>query len=155
MEFQETFQVVSGKCQQILKIVSNWFKEVFKEFPEGFLVIPWVFHDCFKEALRNFRYRICRPFLRFLDPEIAPFLLFLDPEIHLSIFTISDSRICSISEVSGSKSCSISTISGITIIHLSAAPNPLVGSRRGATFSRAHLMIQKLQKWCSFWIQKQ
>ena len=43
----------------------------------------------------------------------------------------------------------------ITIIHLSAAPNPLVGNRRGGTFSRAHLMIQKLQKWSSFWIQKQ
>ena len=42
----------------------------------------------------------------------------------------------------------------ITIIHLSAAPNPLVGNRRGGTFSRAHLMIQKLQKWCGFWIQK-
>ena len=26
------------------------------------------------------RYRICQPFLRFLDPEIAPFLQFLDPE---------------------------------------------------------------------------
>ena len=43
----------------------------------------------------------------------------------------------------------------ITIIHLSAAPNPLVGNIRGGTFSRAHLMIQKLQKWSSFWIQKQ
>ena len=42
----------------------------------------------------------------------------------------------------------------VTIIHLSAAPNPLVGNRQGGTFSRAHLMIQKLQKWCSFWIQK-
>ena len=40
------------------------------------------------EATRNLkviepkpRYRICQPFLQFLDPEIAPFLRFLDPEI--------------------------------------------------------------------------
>ena len=38
----------------------------------------------------------------------------------------------------------------VTIIHLSAAPNPLVGNRQGGTFSQAHLMIQKLQNWCSF-----
>ena len=43
----------------------------------------------------------------------------------------------------------------VAIIHLSAASNPLVGNRRGGTISRAHVMIQKLQKWRSFWIQKQ
>ena len=57
-------------------------------------------------------YRICRPFLRFLDPEIAPFLRFLDPEFFLSIFTISGSRNGSISGVSGSRNCTISTICG-------------------------------------------
>ena len=83
-------------------------------------------------------YRICRPFLRFLDPEIAPFLQFLDPEIILSIFTISGSRNCSISAISGSRNCTISTISGsrIFFVHF------------------YNFWIQKLQYFCSFWIQK-
>ena len=36
---------------------------------------------CFVETYKNYlRYRICRPFLRFLDPEIEPFQQFLDSE---------------------------------------------------------------------------
>ena len=84
------------------------------------------------------RYRICRPFLLFLDPEIAPFLWFLDPEIFSSIFTISGSRNCSISAVSGARNCTISTISG--------ARNFLVHFH--------DFWIQKLQYFSSFWIQK-
>ena len=92
---------------------------------------------CTRELV-EFWYRICRPFLRFLDPEISPFLRFLDPEIVLSIFTISGSRNCSISAVSGSRNCTISTISGsrIFLVHIH------------------NFWIQKLQYFWGFWIQK-
>ena len=52
-------------------------------------------------------YRICQPFLRFMDPEITQFVL--------SIFIISGSRNCCISAVSGSRNYTISTISGSRI----------------------------------------
>ena len=103
-------------------------------------ICNYVSKDTSMQSLQyaSMRYRICRPFLRFLDPEIAPFLQFLDPEIFWSIFTISGSRNCSISAVSGSRNCTISTISGsrIFLVHIH------------------NFWIQKLQYFWGFWIQK-
>ena len=75
-------------------------------------------------------YRICQPFLRFMDPEITQFVL--------SIFIISGSRNCCISAVSGSRNYTISTISGsrFFFVHF------------------YNFWIQKMQYFCSFWIQK-
>ena len=56
----------------------------------------------------KFWYRICRPFLLFLDPKISPFWWFLDPEMFWTIFMIYGSINCSFSMVSRSRNDTIS-----------------------------------------------
>ena len=49
-------------------------------FSDCIFLFPW-YQELLPSNLFLCQYMICRPFLRFLDPEIAPFLQFLDPEI--------------------------------------------------------------------------